>query len=113
MTSTREARLARVRGAVDREHAEPIRVLPTRPGDFGAIDDPDRVAFDAVAIPIVSEASERNLSGGRAIDPAAWPLAPSVRVGDAVVLVDRDATFEVARVDRDGRSRLVWRLSRT
>lgn len=128
MTTTRAARLARVRGAVDREHGEPIRVLPKIVGDFGRTDDPDRAAFDAVGVPIVAAASERNLSGGRAlgwtaqvavqpvalaVDPVAWPAAPTVVVGDAVELVARSVTFEVARVDRDGRSRLVWSLART
>ncbi len=128
MTSLRAARLARVRGAVDREHGEPVRIEPKILGEFGRADDPARPAFDAVGVPIVSTGTQRNLSGGRAmdwtaqvgvqavalaIDASAWPRAGTVGVGDAVLFTERGAAFEVVRIDRDGRSRLLWRLGRT
>lgn len=126
MSTVRADRLARVRRAVDREHAEPIRVEPQIVGDFGATLDPDRPAFDAEAVPVTARGADRNLSGGNtidwtariagqgltlAVDPVRWPAASSVRIGDIVSLTDRDTRFEVARVDPNGRARLMWSLT--
>lgn len=126
MSTVRDGRLARVRRAVDREHAEPIRVEPQLVGDFGAAADPARPAFDAEAVPVTGSGADRNLSGGKAldwtarvagqgmtlaVDPSRWPAAASVRAGDLVTLGDRGTRFEVARVDPNGRSRLMWSLT--
>jgi hypothetical protein len=126
MTTIRDDRLARLRGAVDRELAEAIRVEPQIAGDFGSMADPARPAFEAAAVPRTGAGGDRNLSGGRAmdwtarvatqvfavaIDATAWPRAATVRTGDRVVLTERGTAFEVARVDPHGRSRLVWSLT--
>jgi hypothetical protein len=45
------------------------------------------------------------------IDALTYPAAAAVVIGDRVDLLDRGLAFEVARVDPNGRTRLIWSLS--
>jgi len=104
---------------------EEAKVKPGNMGDERWEADPARQAFDVVVHPVFSAGDEASLAGGRtngwmarlAIGPAsvevdfkAYPEALSAKAKDRLTLTARNATFEINRVDRQGRDRLVWSL---
>jgi hypothetical protein len=106
---------------------EDAKVMPGNMGDERWEADPSRPAFDVIIHPVFSTGDETSLAGGRtngwmarlAIGPAsvevdfiAYPAALSTKAKDRLTLTARNATFEIARVDRQGRDRLVWSLVR-
>lgn len=129
MPSIWQDRLALVRGAVDRELGEAVRVTPMRADSqySAAAPDPARAAFDVTAVLQVGEGDETNLDGGRArswraqiprgeaevhVDPVRFPGVRDVAQGDRIEALDRGSiAFEVARIDRRRRNRLTLRLT--
>lgn len=104
---------------------EEVVVTPGSMGDERWQADPERPAFDAIVHPVFSAGDETSLAGGRtsawmarlAVGPAsvevdftAYPAALSARTKDRLTLTARNAIFEINRVDRQGRNRLVWSL---
>lgn len=129
MPATWQDRLARVRGAVDRELGETVRIIPMRAASQYATASPDpaRAAFDVVAVLQIGEGDETNLGGGLArswkaripvgkaeahVDPLRSPAVLAVLQGDRIEAAERgSAAFEVSRVDRTRRNRITLRLN--
>lgn len=106
---------------------EEVQVTPGIMGDERWQADPSRAAFAAIVHPLFSPGDDSSLAGSKggawmariAVGPAsvevdfvAYPDAISVRRKDRVTLTQRGETFEIDRVDRQGRGRLVWSLVR-
>lgn len=129
MPATWQDRLARVRGAVDRELGEAVRVTPMRSASEYTAPSPDstRPVFDVTAVLQVGEGDETNLDGSRArswraqiptgqaelhVDPVRFPAILDVAQGDRIEALDRSSVpFEVARIDRRRRNRITLRLN--
>jgi hypothetical protein len=128
MPSGWKARLPRVREINDRFHGEAVRLLPMREDAYaGAVEDTDRQAVDLVAVLRVGAGGDANLNGSNEaawsarvpvfpatlhVDTDRYPLAGTVGRGDHILALDRDQVrFEVARIDRRQRSRLVLQLT--
>ncbi|MBB4287671.1 hypothetical protein [Roseospira goensis] len=119
-------RLARVRQAVDGQFGEAVTVTPQAAGDFSSGPDPARPAFPLVGVLVTGQGDQSNLDGGAArswrvsipvseaelhVDPDAWPGVLDVRQGDHLTADDRGGTpYEVLRIDRGHRNRIVLRL---
>lgn len=106
---------------------EEVQVTPGTMGDERWEADPARPPFAAIVHPVFSAGDDSTLSGGKsgswmariAVGPAsvevdftAYPEALGVRRKDRLTMPARGATFEIDRVDRQGRDRLVWSLVR-
>lgn len=119
-------RLARVRRAVDAHLGESVTVTPQAAGDFATGPDPSRSAFPLAGVLVTGQGDQSNLDGGEArswrasipvgeaelhVDPDAWPAVTAVQTGDHLTADERDGTpYEVLRIDRGQRNRIVLRL---
>ncbi|AXS39263.1 hypothetical protein [Breoghania sp. L-A4] len=124
-----KTRLAFARRAIDAEFGETFRVEPMRKSQYqGAVADPDRAPFTLEIAHLRNHGGEDDLggagskswsvliAGGAAelhVDPDSYPLARTILKGDQIVALDRNSEprFEVARLDRDQRNRLVFQLA--
>lgn len=111
--------------AVDRVHAERVRIIPQHRGNYAAGPDPSRPAADLPG-PLRIGASENDGGGarrnftstipvGRAelhLDRALLPEGFVVRQGDLVIALDRpgEPRFEVLKPEPDHVARLVLKL---
>ena len=106
---------------------EEVVVTPGSMGDEHWQADPTRPAFGAIIHPVFAAGDEASLAGGRSggwmarisvgpasveIDFFAYPQALAVRPKDRLTMPARNTTFEINRIDRQGRDRLVWSLVR-
>jgi len=119
-------RLARVRQAVDGQFGEAVTVTPHVTGDFATGPDLARPSFPLAGVLTTGQGDQSNLGGGDArswrasipvgeaelhVDPDTWPAVATVQIGDHLTADDRDAaSFEVLRIDRGHRNRIVLRL---
>jgi len=118
--------LTRVRRAVDTHFAEAVTVTPQAMGDFASGPDPERPAFTLAGVLVVGEGDQATLGGADArswrasipvgeaevhVDPDTWPDVVTVEAGDHLTAEDRGGTpYEVLRIDRGQRNRVVLRL---
>lgn len=106
---------------------EMVTITPGINGEGGWLADSARLPFEAIVHPVFGAGDSESVSGGRkagwlsrvAIGPAsieidivAYPAARDVQVGDRIEASRRDASFEIDRIDRQGRDRHVWSLVR-
>lgn len=125
MTAPWQEDLAAVREIVDETLGEAITVTPWVQGDYVSGPDPARPPFDVTAVLVVGAGDEANLSGGSGttwrlmipvgsaelhVDPDRFPGMLGVRQGDRVTAPVRGQDFEVLRIDRGQKNRLVLRL---
>ncbi len=102
-------------------------VTPGSMGDERWQADPTRPAFDTIVHPVFAAGDDASLAGSRSggwmaripigpasveVDFVAYPKALAVRPKDRLTLPARNTTFEINRIDRQGRDRLVWSLVR-
>ncbi len=128
MTGPWKNHLAGLRQVVDANLGERFKVEPMLTGQYGSGPDPARPVFDIEQAHlrvaggqddlggIGSRSWSTLLAGGEAeihIDPEIYPSATSLRKGDQITALNRagEPRFEVSRLDRDQKSRLVIQLS--
>lgn len=122
-------RLARVRKTLDSNFGDEMRALPRAVSQYnGAVADATRAEFDFIALLKIGEGNSPNLQGGirstwkarlpagsaeMRVDVTVYPLAETLKDGDHVRANNRDeAVFEINRIDRSQRNRLVFMLTR-
>ncbi len=119
-------RLARVRRAVDSQLADAVTVSPQACSDYANGPDPERPPFPLAGVLVAGEGDQASLGGTNArswrasipageaelhVDPEAWPTVLEVRQGDHLTADDRGgAPYEVLRIDRSQRNRIILRL---
>jgi hypothetical protein len=120
-------RLARVRQANDANFGEAFSATPTvRDQYVGSTPDPDRPAFSFTGILKVTDGERSGLARPANedienrptvgdtilhVDPDTYPAIIGLTVGDVVSADDRGGVrYEISRVDRRMRNRLVFRL---
>lgn len=122
-------RLARVRKTLDTNFGDELRALPRAVSQYnGNVADTARAEFDFVALLKVGTGDTPNLEGGiksswkvrlpagkaeMRVDADVYPAIETLKPGDQIRAKNRDdATFEIDRVDRNQRNRLVFQLTR-
>ncbi len=126
MTAPWKDDLAAVREITDETFGETVTVTPWASGDWSSGPDASRPPFDVLAVLVVGAGDQANLSGG---DGTSWRAR--IPVGSAELHVDSDRfpdilgarqddrieaperggqEYEILRVDRGQKNRLVLRL---
>jgi len=115
---------------IDEHLGERVRVVPMKSSQYsGGIADPDRDPFELVGQLGGPTASDINLAGNRnntwdarvgigetmfAVDPVRFPASLTAQKGDRAEVIDAHrvgVTYQIVRVDRGQKSRLIFDLN--
>ena len=116
------AALAAADVVIDAQMGEDISIIPCVPGDFGAVPDSERPAFDVVGLVYETDPSAADAGSMMTRLPyEEWEIevrrehlaGRRVRKGDEVLLLDRPGSprFVVSRIDDVDRSRIIMALT--
>lgn len=129
MTRSWQDRLARVRGAVDREIGETLVISRYVQNQYaGPVPDPNTPTITVIGVLEVGEGRDVNLAGGQKtswkaripageaeahVDPETYPAIGTAKTGDRVKAADRpgEPEFEISRIDRNRRNRFTLILT--